>query len=282
MLNKTSPLNLIILVLISFLFHLLEITSIIDIHFKTPIVQNLKSHNSEPSPNTEYPKAKRAIMLLLDGARADNFFEEIGKNKAPYFKKIATELGVRGISHPRVPTETRPCIIAATSGFYEDPSNMITGLSYNAVPFDNIFNHSKKAFGFGGLGGLMFIKKVPQMDYYGDEKIGKEDFGSSTAYLMDKLTLEIFDKLVDKVNKGNKTLEQQLKINKTTMFFHMESLDSYGHASKCKEIANHINFLSNIIEKFVNTVENFYKDNSTVYVLTSDHGMNDRASHGGG
>ena len=118
MLVKTSPLNLIILMLINFVFHLFEITSIFDIHYKTPIVHNLKSHFSVPPNSTEFPKAKRVILLLLDGGRADYFYEEIGKNKASFFKKIATEEGVWGISNTRVPTETRPCIIAATSGFF--------------------------------------------------------------------------------------------------------------------------------------------------------------------
>lgn len=278
--NKNSYISLIIILIISALFHLLEVTSMFDIHFKTPIVHNLKSHSSEVSP--EFPKAKRIMILVVDGGRADYFYTQIGNGKAKFLRKVATEIGVWGISHTRVPTETRPCFVSLTSGFYEDPSNVFSGLSYNAVPFDTVFNHSNKAFGLGGGAAKMFLERAPQMDYYENKKKEEVDFSSDDSRYLDQRTLEVFNDLAEKSKKGDIKLEKELKTNKTSMIYHMLTLEGYGHGRKVNEYLNHVVVLSELLEKFTNDVNNFYGDNNTAFIFTADHGVNDRGGHGDG
>ncbi|KAG8690420.1 Glycosyl phosphatidyl inositol anchor synthesis, partial [Ceratobasidium sp. 395] len=62
------------------------------------------------------PPAKRVVLIVGDGLRADllyslNPFPKIPDSPitvAPFLRSVAAERGAFGISHTRVPTESRP------------------------------------------------------------------------------------------------------------------------------------------------------------------------------
>jgi phosphatidylinositol glycan class N len=118
------------LALLSVLLHLVFLLSVFDIYFKSPVVPVSTSHFPlSPAP------ARRLVLIVADGLRADALFSNW--DHAPYLRHIAEAEGAWGVSHTRVPTESRPGHVALIAGMYEDPSAITKGwqeVGYVALP----------------------------------------------------------------------------------------------------------------------------------------------------
>jgi GPI ethanolamine phosphate transferase 1 len=107
------------------LTHCILFYSIFDVYFTSPITHNMPTHRS-----TRTPRAKRLVLFVADGLRADKFFQPV--NNTPYLQSIIQHRhSISGISHTRVPTESRPGHVAIISGFYEDVSAVTRGWKEN-------------------------------------------------------------------------------------------------------------------------------------------------------
>ncbi|GFS09266.1 GPI ethanolamine phosphate transferase 1, partial [Elysia marginata] len=263
--------------------HIILFYSIFDIYFTSPLV-----HGMTPITVPAQAPASRLVLFVADGLRADKFFEpdENGKSRVPYLRKVIEEEGVWGVSHTRVPTESRPGHVAMIAGFYEDVSAVAKGWKENPVDFDSVFNQSRHTWSWGSPDILPMFSKGASGDHVITNcyPADLEDFAGSD---MTRLDTWVFDQVKNFFGTASRkqTLYEALHQDKIIMFMHLLGIDTHGHANKphSKEYLNNIRVVDKGIKEIVELVNDFYEnDGQTVFVLTADHGMTDWGSHGAG
>lgn len=231
-----------------------------------------------------------------DGLRADKAFQSHPepypeaepdlepRPLAPFLRSRVLEHGTFGVSHTRVPTESRPGHVALIAGLYEDVSAVTTGWKLNPVHFDSVFNRSEHTWSWGSPDILPMFEKgaVPgRVDAYtyGAEE---EDFSQDATHL----DYWVFDHVKDLFDEAqrNKTLKDALKQDRIVFFLHLLGLDTTGHSYRpySKEYLHNIKVVDQGVREVSETIDKFYNDGRTAYVFTADHGMSDWGSHGDG
>jgi phosphatidylinositol glycan class N len=71
------------LIISGFFVHIVFLVSVFDIYFKSPVV-----HGITPQSSPLEAPARRLVLLVADGLRADSFFEaaDLNKRNAPYLR----------------------------------------------------------------------------------------------------------------------------------------------------------------------------------------------------
>ena len=240
------------------------------------------------------------LSIAGDGLRADKAFQSHpdpspppGTSAAdaaeprplmPFMRQKVLKEGTFGVSHTRVPTESRPGHVALIAGLYEDVSAVTTGWKHNPVNFDSVFNRSRHTWSWGSPDILPMFQEgatpgVVHADSYGSSD---EDFTSDTV----KLDLWVFDKVKEffAAAKTDPALDAQLREDKLVLFLHLLGLDTAGHGFRpySKEYLHNIKVVDDGVKEITTLIDDFYGDGKTAYVFTADHGMSDRGSHGDG
>ncbi|QDS69199.1 Glycosyl phosphatidyl inositol anchor synthesis [Venturia effusa] len=280
---------------IAVVFHLIYVYSIFDIYFVSPIVHGMREFAVE---GVEAP-AKRLVLYVGDGLRADKCFQSfpdpIPPNQndsssltprplTPFLRQKVLQEGTFGVSHTRVPTESRPGHVALIAGLYEDVSAVTTGWKLNPVNFDSVFNQSRHTWSWGSPDILLMFQEGAaegRVDAftYGSEL---EDFTSDAT----QLDIWVFDrvKALFEEAKMNSTLDEALRKDKLVFFLHLLGLDTTGHGFRpySKEYLHNIKVVDQGVQEITELIDTFYDDGKTAYVFTADHGMSDWGSHGDG
>ncbi|KAI8639449.1 Phosphatidylinositolglycan class N-domain-containing protein [Parasitella parasitica] len=268
------------LLIIGVIFHIVYLFSIFDIYFTSPLVHGMKPHKSPVDP-----PADRLVLIV---GRADKLFELDAnqQTRAPFFRNIIESKGTWGVSHTRVPTESRPGHVAIIAGFYEDVSAVTTGWSMNPVNFDSVFNQSHHTWSFGSPDILPMFQqgasdpsRIETFMYPAEY----EDFTGEGS----KLDVWVFDHVKELFEKAevDKALNEKLRQKKIVFFLHLLGLDTNGHGFRpmSKEYLDNIKLVDRGVKETVQLIEDFYEnDGKTSYVFTADHGMNNRGGHGDG
>ncbi|PKA57925.1 phosphatidylinositol glycan, class N [Apostasia shenzhenica] len=267
------------LVALGIALHAVYMLSIFDIYFKTPIV-----HGMDPVPQRFTAPAKRLVLFVADGLRADKFFEpdSEGRFRAPFLRSVILEKGRWGVSHARPPTESRPGHVAIIAGFYEDPSAVTKGWKANPVEFDSVFNRSRHTFAFGSPDIIpIFCSGMPHSTW-GSYPHELENFASDASFL-DQWSFDQFHSLLNRSYDDPKLRELIMQDN-LVIFLHLLGCDTNGHAHRpfSSIYLNNVKVVDQIAENVYNLVESYFKDKKTAYIFTADHGMSDKGSHGDG
>ncbi|PWA17948.1 hypothetical protein CCH79_00004293 [Gambusia affinis] len=285
--------------LIGLTVHVVFFLSIFDIYFTSPLV-----HGMTPQSTPLAPPASRLVLVVADGLRADSLFTLLPNNssRTPFLRPkliftirtIIEETGTWGVSHTRVPTESRPGHVALIAGFYEDVSAVAKGWKENPVEFDSVFNESRSTWCWGSPDILpMFAKgsqHVPTQGATGDHvythtyPAEEEDFASKDASRLDTWVFTQV-KSFFQAAKTNSTLKASLLEDKNIFFLHLLGIDTNGHAHRpmSQEYLDNIALVDTGVDEVVSLIEDFFgHDGRTAYVFTSDHGMTNWGSHGAG
>nr|XP_035127179.2 GPI ethanolamine phosphate transferase 1 isoform X2 [Callithrix jacchus] len=265
------------------LVHFVFFASIFDIYFTSPLV-----HGMTPQFTPLPPPARRLVLFVADGLRADALYEldENGNSRAPFIRNIIMHEGSWGVSHTRVPTESRPGHVALIAGFYEDVSAVAKGWKENPVEFDSLFNESKYTWSWGSPDILPMFAKGASGDhvytYSYDSK--RQDFGAQDAT---KLDTWVFDNVKDFFHhaRNNQSLLSKINEEKIVFFLHLLGIDTNGHAHRpsSRDYKDNIKKVDDGVKEIVSMFNHFYgNDGKTTFIFTSDHGMTDWGSHGAG
>jgi phosphatidylinositol glycan class N len=235
-------------------------------------------------------------MFIGDGLRADKAFQcfpepypksdddLVPRHLAPFLRSRVLEHGTFGVSHTRVPTESRPGHVALIAGLYEDVSAVTTGWKLNPVNFDSVFNRSRHTWSWGSPDILPMFEKgavagrVDAFTYGADMEDNSRDATHLDLWVFDHVK-EFFSSAAQ-----NKIFDFELRQDRVVFFLHLLGLDTTGHSYRpySKEYLHNIKVVDQGVGEIVDLFENFFGDSRTAYVFTADHGMSDWGSHGDG
>lgn len=276
-------------------FHLVYLLSIFDIYFVSPIVSGMRLVGVERAASAK-PPADRLVLFVGDGLRADKAFQSfpepfpesdddlVPRPLAPFLRSRVLQQGTFGVSHTRVPTESRPGHVALIAGLYEDVSAVATGWKLNPVHFDSVFNRSRHTWSWGSPDILPMFERgaVPGRVDASTYEPEFEDFSKDAT----RLDFWVFDRVKAFFAQAaaNRTLNEALRQDKNVFFLHLLGLDTTGHSYRpySKEYLHNIKVVDQGVGEVTELIQSFYGDDRTAFVFTADHGMSDWGSHGDG
>ena len=279
---------------VSLFYHLLYTLCALDVFYRSPIqdIGGLAAHQSSMRP-----LASRVVFVTLDGAPADVVFSAAARDliserdgtpysgpTAPFLASVlnATQGDVCwGVTHTHVPTESRPGHVSLIAGLYEDPSAVTTGWQHNPnKSFDTVWKEATYVWQWGAPEIVNIFAGEHIETYAFPDEINDfaQDPAIVDAWVSDNMT-QFFASA-----PHDAALMTQLASERVVFFLHYLGMDSAGHKFGTEGVG-YLETLTHVdacLRKAKQTFDTFYGDDRTVMIVTADHGMTKRGSHGDG
>ena len=230
-------------------------------------------------------RADKAFQFFPDPSRPTNdSAAQDATPMAPFLRSRVLEHGTFGVSHTRVPTESRPGHVALIAGLYEDVAAVTTGWKLNPVDFDSVFNRSRHTWSWGSPDILPMFSagavpgRVEDQTYEAEFEDYSKDATELDHWVFDRVTKLFEDADTDE------ELNARLRQDGIVFFLHLLGLDTTGHAHRpySQEYLRNIQIVDQGVQKITEIVNQFYGDDKTAFIFTADHGISDWGSHGDG
>ena len=133
---------------------------------------------------------------------------------------------------------------------------------------DSVFNESRHSWAFGRE--IKFLQKNTKNLEFVDYPLEEYPIDELNDYEMFYTSSKLFENAT-----LNKTLNNMLNQNKIIFVHHLDYSDRIGHAvgPTSERLKKHFAKLDNHFHQLEQDFNNFYKDNRTTFIITSDHGM---------
>ncbi|CAH8484733.1 unnamed protein product [Schistosoma turkestanicum] len=265
------------------LLNVIQFYSIFDIYFTSPL-----THGINIVPLNISAPATHIIFMVSDGLRADKIFSH-DMEYTPFLRNVLLHHGLWGVSHTRVPTESRPAHVAMLGGFYEDVASITKGWKVNPMEFDSVLNRSLLSWIWGYKEVVMsfvspsthHIKATPCPDELSD--MAKTNLTEIDRWVVNQFLdfINYSDEFFSDLTATSSDYRQGRMV-----FLHLDAADLVGHSFKPNS-PEYIEVLRNL-DKVVSQVYHALTEKSRgtgsriAYILTSDHGMTEWGSHGSG
>ncbi|KAG5891228.1 hypothetical protein JTB14_004343 [Gonioctena quinquepunctata] len=238
------------------LIHLLLLLAVFDIYFASVL-----DHTMTPIRSTDSPPAKRLVLIVADGVRAETIFEEkIGGEK--FLTDKITKLGSWGTVYSGVPTESRTYHVAMLTGIYENPSTIFRSWRSNPVDFDSILNQSSNAWAWGSSSVINIFKE------HNSSKTHLYAYDPESVDVLDVWVFQNIDKFLRNEVLTCKENCDMYHSGGNFFFLHLNGVDSQEGPSS-QRYKNEVKLLNENIRKSVAMVEYAFPDRSTAYIFTS-------------
>lgn len=224
--------------------------------------------------------AKRSIFFITDGTKADAFlgYNTSHKVSAPFIRSIVEERGSYGVSYTALPTESKICTTSMMSGYYLDLPDLVNLYFFDRAISDHLINQSTWAWSFGNEDVISLFHSTGR-DSVTISPVD-ENYDRNLACPNNKRAIEMLEDLFSRAGE-DKDLDEKLRSDKIMIFIHLICVDMIGHIHKpfSPEYFEQIYMTDKLLENATGYIANFYKDDSTAFYVTSDHGMKSTGVH---
>jgi len=245
-----------------------------EIFLQSSVVQGIV-----PVKNMSKPLAKRVVLIVSDGLRYDTTFIGWNSDEEVLMPKLrarlaADESSICGASISQAPTESRACHTAMLAGFWEDMANLKVLWKQNFLSFDHVLDKVNYSWAFGG---------PDVVNFFTGENVNISSFPFSFYHQipdtrsLDRWTVDKVKELFDDVNQ-----KDDLNAGKNLLFLHLAGVDTAGHrhGPHSAEYRDNARYVDDLIEEIEHLTSQYFGDNNTAYIFTSDHGFADSGGHG--